>query len=115
MARVAPMAANSLSTLSLSSNNSLIDPRLLNSNNNNNENEEVWEVNLKNTYTNANIPRLVNLNRLKRRVQKGKAAGNNDYEIAMKAVKNEEKRAMSMFNKKSRSRRSARRLTRRRR
>ena len=107
MARVTPLAASSLSTLSLS-DDSLIDPRLLNSNNNNNENEEVWEVNLKNVYTKANAPRLVRLNALKRMKDRGN-------EIAIKAIVNEEKHALSMFNKKSRRRRSARRVTRRRR
>lgn len=105
MARVAPLAASSLSTLSLS-DDSVIDP--INSNNNNNENEEVWKVNLKNVYTKANAPRLVRLNALKRMKDRGN-------EIAIKAIANEEKHALSMFNKKSRRRRSARRVTQRRR
>ena len=117
MARVVP-DRNSLSTLSLSSNGSLIDPRLLNSNNNNNENENenVWEVNLNNAYTKANIPRLVRLNAQKRLKEYGNAIPslrNAMYETAAKAVKNEEKHALSMFAKKSRRHRATRRRRRR--
>jgi hypothetical protein len=114
MARVVPEPRRN-STLSLES-------AFDNNNNNNNiiENEEVWGVNLEKAYTKSNIPRLLKLNAIKRYKEYGNAIPsmrNEAYEIAVKAFKNEEKSAMSMFNKKSRRLRrlSARRLTRRRR
>ena len=83
------------------------------------ENEEVWEVNLtENAYTPVDIPRLANLERLgeiKRRINANpRLRRTANYEIATKAIRNEETRALTMFNKKS-HRRSTRRITRRKR
>lgn len=82
------------------------------------ENEEVWSVNVNNLYSGANIARLVDLERLEQIKQRGNVnprLRTANYEAAVKAVRNEESRAMAMFSKKSRPRRSTRRMTRRRR
>ena len=81
------------------------------------ENEEVWEVNTNNLYSGANIARLAELERLEKIKQRGNVnprLRNANYEAAMKAVRNEEHRAMTMFSKKTRHRRSVRGTRRRR-
>ncbi len=94
---------------------------MLNSDNNeNNENnEEIWEVNLANPYTHANMRRLLDVNKATRNINRAKEKGisiNSSPELkhAKTVLETEDAYAMTFFNKKRRSTRR-RRITRRRR
>jgi hypothetical protein len=114
MASVAPFGSES--TISMSSNKN-IDPRIINNENNN---EEIWEVNLANTYKHKNnMRRLLGVNKATRNLNRAKEQGisinsSDALKAAKKVLENEEIHAMTFFNKKRRSTRR-RRITRRRR